>query len=50
MNLKKVGLRKEQAKFERRMWRKLKMGGEGRVKGFVVVIEKLRFGNLAFFC
>ena len=34
----------------RRMWRKLKMGSEGRAKGFVVVTEKLRFGNLVFFC
>ena len=25
------------------------MGGEGRVNGFVVVKEKLRLGNLAFF-
>ena len=25
------------------------MGGEGRANGFVVVIEKLQFGNVAFY-
>ena len=33
------------------MWRKLKMGSNGRqVNGLVVVIEKLWFETLAFFC
>ena len=53
MDPKKVGLRKEQAKFEKENVEELDGGGvkeeERQLEGIVVLIEKLLFGNLAFF-